>query len=290
MIKCSKWMTNCLQRSQLSSILILCNLLIIGILLITAITTIILLSNIFKKSPVKIDLNRNKFISSFLIISMVFRIFYWVQNYWDFEPNSFPSVIEIVFSLTSMLFMYLSQSVFVKSWLLNFQRKSSQQTQSTINRTFWIIDSVIVFILIVAIVFSIFDDQTVENGVFSQISSVIIVFSSFINSMSFLIIGSTISVKISAHLSCSRSVVTFLLTSIILTSAALFRCVTFLCYIFDKSLRQKVNLVEMLLFFIPEVIPTCVILGTQIQKYLNERRYLTQYKLETMALLEQKFV
>ncbi|CAL6020464.1 Hypothetical_protein [Hexamita inflata] len=139
MIKCSKWMTNCLQRSQLSSILILCNLLIIGILLITAITTIILLSNIFKKSPVKIDLNRNKFISSFLIVSMVFRIFYWVQNYWDFEPNSFPSVIEIVFSLTSMLFMYLSQSVFVKSWLLNFQRKSSQQTQSTINRTFWII-------------------------------------------------------------------------------------------------------------------------------------------------------
>ncbi|CAL6017416.1 Hypothetical_protein [Hexamita inflata] len=108
--------------------------------------------------------------------------------------------------------------------------------------------------------------------------------------MSFLIIGSTISFKISAHLSCSRQVVTFLLTSILLTGAALFRCVTFLCYIFDEGLRQKKNLVEMLLFFIPEVIPTCVILFTQIQKYKNERQYLIQYQLETMALLEEKVV
>ncbi|CAL6017418.1 Hypothetical_protein [Hexamita inflata] len=123
MVQCLKWMKNCIGQNNLSVSIIIINLVLIGAQLTTAITTIILLSSIFKKSPVKIDVNRNKFISSFLIVSMVFRIFYWMQSYWEFQPNSFPSVIQIVFSLTSMLFMYLSQSVFVKSWLLNFQKK-----------------------------------------------------------------------------------------------------------------------------------------------------------------------
>ncbi|CAL6020466.1 Transmembrane_domain-containing protein [Hexamita inflata] len=288
MVQCLKWMKNCIGQNNLSISIIIINLVLIGALLVTAIITIILLSSIFKKSPVKIDLNRNKFVSSFIIVSMVFRIFYWIQSYWKFQPNSFPSVIQIVFSLTSMLFMYLSQSVFVKSWLLNFQKKSSQKTISMINRTFWIIDSILVIFMVIAIFFNMFDDQTVENGVFSKIASLIITFSSFINSLSFLIIGLIISVKISTQLSCcQRQVFKFIFASLILTLSAVFRCVTFFFYVYD---RQKLNedMIQMLIFFIPEFIPACVIIGTQIELYRNEKEFMLKYLQETMLLIEER--
>ncbi|CAL6020462.1 Hypothetical_protein [Hexamita inflata] len=193
------------EKSYLSIITIIFNSVVMQLLLFASVTAISLLNNIYKKSQIQFDMQRNRLISAFLITSIFFRIVYWILSYWKFTSGSFPSVLKSVFSYISILFMYLSQSVFMQSWLQNFQRKSSASVSQLIFSVFFILDSIIIVIMLIAILFSLCEHNQVRTALLSKVLNIIIVFSSFITSMSFLFIGLYITKRVSLHLTCCSS-------------------------------------------------------------------------------------
>ncbi|CAL6017414.1 Hypothetical_protein [Hexamita inflata] len=274
------------EKSYLSIITIIFNSVVMQLLLFASITAILLLNNIYRKSQIQFDMKRNRLISAFLTTSIFFRIVYWILSYWKFTSGSFPSVLKSVFSYISMLFMYLSQSVFMQSWLQNFQRKSSASVSQLIFSVFFILDSIIIIIMLIAILFSLCEHSQAQTALLSKVLNSIIVFSSFITSMSFLFIGLFITKRVSLHLTCcSSQVLKFISTFFVLTIAALFRCVMFLLLIFKKNMDG--NLVQISMFFVPEFVPGVLIVGTQISVYKREREYYLEYALETVELLSE---
>ncbi|CAL6017430.1 Hypothetical_protein [Hexamita inflata] len=275
---CPSWMKNCVSMGYTNIALIIISTILMLSIVFSAIAMLFKLKNV-QKTLTKTDLKRQLSISFFLIMSAVLRTGFWFFDLYVFRPNSAPYVSTLVLNRLSILCLYQSQSIFVKCWLLDYVRYSISKTQRRINYVFVAIDSFITFIMLTSVLFAFFD---YSYGAFSYMAQYIIVFSSFITSSSFIIIGTIVTKNVTTHFDCcSAQVQKFIFTASLLVTAALCRCITF---IVQTESHLSENLISVFCYVVPEVIPAVVILISQFQMFKYERR--VEEHMETKALLE----
>ncbi|CAL6105528.1 Conserved_hypothetical protein [Hexamita inflata] len=266
------------------------SIIFIGCFLMACVLTLSIFIMAKFKNLKKDELIEKHFLAtSYIILFATTRLIWWCMNITTYEAYSAAGIINKMLNRCAMLFLYLAQSYYSRTWLSLFIILNGQRWNSQLNFVLSIIDVIISILLTVTIICCAIPQEETAN--FQDYAAEIITIASLLTIILFIIIGAIIIRKVGQFYGpCSRQKRPFIVFTFLLILPSILRVLTLF---YDAMTGEKMNSNFFMMFFylVPDIFPVIVISADQLKQFLEkQKKQEEEYLLETTTKEFEWFV